>query len=67
MDVHLVHLVEESRQLHSQSQANGVTIAALSSQLQEVVEAMGTNGRAVGSSLVELKSGVIVRGRRLIA
>ena len=54
MGVHLNCLAKEDRHLHSQSQVDGAMITTLSSQLQEVVDAMGTNGRTVGNNLVEL-------------
>ena len=54
MDIHLDQRDEELRQLWFQSQANGVQLAALSLQVQELISLVETRAKVVGKDLEEI-------------
>ena len=54
MDIHLDQRDEELCQLHSQSQADGAQLAALSIQVQELISSMGARAEVVGKNLEEI-------------
>ena len=54
MDVCLYQKDEELHQLQSQSQADGVQLAALSLQVQELISSVETRAEVVGKDLEEI-------------
>lgn len=55
IEIRMDSLSKESCKLWSQSQADGAWINQLSSQVQELIEALGTREAIVGRDLEELK------------
>ena len=56
MDIRLDFRDEELCQLHSQSQADGAQLAALSLQVQELISSVETRAKVVGRDLKEINS-----------
>ena len=54
MDIRLDQRDEELRQLHSQSQADGSQLAALSLQTQELISSVKARAKVVGKDLEEI-------------
>lgn len=54
IDIHLDGLAEESCQLHSQSQEDSSRMAAMSSQIQELIAALQTREETMGKDFEEL-------------